>query len=818
MQSVAQHAPEVHRVVFLCDQADGIQADESEFELLPISDLDLPHRGSFLFQYTVIELNTAVKPFVFTTLFDRGFDKVVYLDPDICVFSPLSQLLSYLDESSVLLTPHLTGFLDERHPSEYDILLSGTYNLGFIAIKSGDTAKALIPWWEDKLARYCVVDIAKGLFVDQKWMDLVPAIFENVRICRNRGWNVAYWNLPHRSVATTPEGGLTIDGEPLVFYHFSGISPDARVFSKHQDRYRFSNLPEPIHDLAQDYCTRLRANGAETFAAMSYGFGTFQSGEAIPDVVRKVFKDERTHWPDDFDPTSKEGEAALMDWVNQAAPGHLCITRAARALYDKRPDLKEAFPAVPGRDEDGYAQWLLHHASQEVHLPQRILEGQATLLSQAPRNAATPPQGLLRRSVYSLAWSARKLTYPFTTLAFRQRVHQLLLSKAYKSAPAAQKVSVKTGAQNQNGLNVIGYLKAESGVGQAARSTLKAAEAAHLPHSRINFETGAISRKEAEVELDGAGPQYNINLFHINADQMPVVRMELGDELWQQRYNIATWYWELPEFPEEWQGRFEGLDEIWAASSFCQQAIAARSPVPVVYMPPSITLPEAEPGGRARFNIPDDAFVYLVMADGLSYLERKNPMGAIAAFQQAFPEDDGVRLMIKTINAGDFSSAALKEIQAAADQDSRLILMDAYLSTAGIRALLESVDVLVSLHRSEGFGLHIAEALYCGKPAIVTAWSANMDFTTPANSYLVPARLEPIGQNIGPYKAHQIWAHPDLDIAASHMQTCRTQPDEARARGARGHADIRQHFSPEAIGKRIKERLNFIQQQRIFHG
>ena len=153
-------------------------------------------------------------------LFQRGYEKVFYIDPDIKFYSDLSVMTDLLDENQVLLTPHLTGPLaDEKAPSELDILRSGTYNLGYIGLRNTENTKALVKWWQSKLYLDCVVDLNRGLFVDQKWVDMVPGLFDGVYVQRHEGWNVAYWNLAHRDVTRTADG-YEVNGQKLVFSFF----------------------------------------------------------------------------------------------------------------------------------------------------------------------------------------------------------------------------------------------------------------------------------------------------------------------------------------------------------------------------------------------------------------------------------------------------------------------------------------------------------------------------------------------------------------------------------------------------------------------
>jgi hypothetical protein len=252
MKSLVRHNPGVAAYVLFVDDIAGFVDPAAEaFRTLGLQDLDLPRPAEFCFRYDVMELSTAVKPYLLQELFARGHGKVLYIDPDIWVFRPLDELFAWLEESDVLLTPHLTGPLgDGRYPDERDILLSGTYNLGFLGIADTPNVRGLLRWWADRCEFLCVSDITHGMFVDQRWMDLTPGLADRVRVIRDPGWNVAYWNLKHRALEGPP-GAPAANGSPVRFYHWSGFNPTKpTALSKHQDRYPTIET-EPLVSMAR---------------------------------------------------------------------------------------------------------------------------------------------------------------------------------------------------------------------------------------------------------------------------------------------------------------------------------------------------------------------------------------------------------------------------------------------------------------------------------------------------------------------------------------------------------------------------------------
>ena len=224
-------------------------------------------------------------------------------------------------------------------------------------------------------------------------------------------------------------------------------------------------------------------------------------------------------------------------------------------------------------------------------------------------------------------------------------------------------------------------------------------------------------------------------------------------QLLDRRYNIGAWAWELPRFPDRWYDRFAYYDEIWVGSSFIASAIAPISPIPVIRIPPVLApiTRGAHDGTPRDWKRRRDEFLFLFMFDVHSHIARKNPLAVIEAFRRAFRPSEPVRLMLKCVNAASDSAgfATLRNRAAGAAID----IHDGYVPSHQVRSLMSSCDAYVSLHRSEGIGLTIADAMGLGKPVIATGWSGNTDFMNVSNAFPVGFRLVEIEQNVGPYDA-----------------------------------------------------------------
>lgn len=893
--SVHAHDPTLDVFLALCDDPlPGPRDARDAYTEIGIRELGLPRFDRFSFQYTILELNTAIKPWAIAALFARGYERVIYFDPDIRLYGSVAPILARLDAAGIVLTPHLTDWLDDgHHPSELSILQSGSYNLGFIALSRTPSTQRFVQWWQGKLTRDCVVDIARGLFTDQKWIDLVPGMYPGVTIVREPGWNVAYWNLNHRRVERTVDGATTVDGAPLLFFHFSGFAPGAKLLSKHQDRFTIEALPSAVRALTDGYAAALVDNGHDDCRGLPYAFGRLPSGTPIPDLVRRAYR-EQFPWDDPHpDLWTDEGEAFLLDWLARPAPEYgrqPWVSRLAAALYRQRPDLQAAFPDVGNRHGKAFAHWFVEQAPAQEKLPAAFVDPVRDALAGRPRSAARtgtagvgragsgvaapPPAAPLAagsatsasspapaapglvldtdegvpvaltaevavdvdggtrgayRLAYRVAWGLRRAVKPLTTQSFRHRVRHALLRKAYfdddyatpplvaPAAGAAPEPAIRypahvrgAGDAGDRGVNVVGYLGAESGIGESARAMLRILKAGAVPVAPINFRTGNLSRMDESIPgVTATEELHAINLFHVNADQMAIAKASLGASLFAGRYNIGFWAWELADFPDAWVPAFDLVDEVWVPSTFCQQAVGQKAPVPVLCMPHSVEAPAGLVGDRARFAIAADEIAYLAMCDVLSVPERKNPLGVAEAFREAFPGSERVRLILKIGNL-EFQPDLAARLRDLARADPRIVLIEGYLARADLWTLMASVDCYVSLHRAEGFGLGMAEAMACGKAVVATAWSGNVDFTRADNALLVDCTLTPLARDLGPYRKGEAWAEPDLDSAARAMREVAASP-ALRARLAdRGLRTVANELSPAALAPRIRGRLERI--------
>jgi len=784
--SFRTHHPDGTMTVLVFDDVDGeLDGADEPFEIVHIDDLgpDVPELYRMAAMYEVTEYATALKPWLLEMLLRRGAPAVLYIDPDIQVFDSLEEIAALAAAHDIVLTPHAVEPMprDGKMTTETAILASGIYNLGFIGVGQGTLEEkppgkpSFLSFWQERLVRECINDPQGMRFVDQRWMDFVPAVYEPC-IMREKTYNVAYWNLDHRDLVWSGSR-YEIDGEPLRFFHFSGFSPKARhLLSKHQgDRPRILLSERPdVRRICDEYADLLLANGYGTEASTDYAFNRMANGAPIDEYVRRVYRDAvlaADAGEDEYPPLpwTVEGAEALCAWMSAPPrvpgdPGRLSVYLAT--VFGMRVhELRATYFDPQAADHARFLKWA-HDRADEGELIERFLEVPPTGAAGGVTEAEPPIQ----------EWGPSDRLRP--------------------------------------GYLVAGYLKAELGMGESARLLAASLEAGGLPYSTFAFDQ-TLSRQEHAFDGAGQGTRdFDVNVVCVNADQIPVFAAAVGPGFFAGRYTIGHWAWELEEFPAQWATSFDYVHEVWAMSEFTRRAIAAATDKPVRTFPLAIVEPRVAEGvGRADLGVPEEPFVFLFCFDMLSILERKNPLGLIEAYRRAFDPDGGTALVLKIIN-GERAIGDLELLRLAIGSRPDIVLLDGYLSSDEVSALMAVSDCYVSLHRSEGFGLTMAEAMALGKPVIATGYSGNMDFMDDTTAYLVPWTYGEVPTGCDPYPVGAKWADPDLDEAARLMRHVVADPEQAAARGAAARTSVLTAHSPARRAPFLRDTLNRIEQDR----
>lgn len=359
------------------------------------------------------------------------------------------------------------------------------------------------------------------------------------------------------------------------------------------------------------------------------------------------------------------------------------------------------------------------------------------------------------------------------------------------------------------GINLIGYHRGDLGLGQSLRYVAQVLQKIDFPFLVRSFQvTLKTSQNDHSLDAHEANYcQYPINLIAINPDMIYRIPLQLGYREWGQRYNIAHWFWELETFPSAWRYCLPLIDEIWVHTEF--NALTMRQEHrSVVKIPFAVEFPTpAAHFNRQFFQLPENTCLFLCTFDFNSSLSRKNPKATIEAFLRAFPDPDApVGLIVKSGN-GHQHPQALQALRERANNDPRILFLDNHLPTESMRGLLNCADCYVSLHRSEGLGLGMAESMYLSKPVIATAYSGNLEFMNADNACLIPYQLIPVQENDYPHHVDQFWADADIPAAAQAMAKIFAEPAFRLQLGEQAHQYMRAHHSFSIMGEAIQRRL-----------
>lgn len=318
------------------------------------------------------------------------------------------------------------------------------------------------------------------------------------------------------------------------------------------------------------------------------------------------------------------------------------------------------------------------------------------------------------------------------------------------------------------GINLVASIQHDTGLGQSSRLVASELQAAKIPFNIVNFKiSNEISGSNHDFDNKFSTKfDYTLNLIHINMGKFPEAIDFIGKENIDRHYNIAFWLWEMENFPKKWVSLINVLDEIWTPSEFISNSIRKVTDKPVITIPYHVTAPIDKNLSRKDFELPEDKFLFLIMFDKHSLLERKNPMGAISAFKKAFEKDnDDIGLVIKINNASEEDKKAIREEL----KGYNVYFINRIMSKLEVNRLIQLVDVYVSLHRAEGFGLVLAESMILGTPTIATGYSSNIEFQNKKTACLVNYDKIAVGKEMHPYLKNDLWAEPNIKEAAEYM-------------------------------------------------
>jgi glycosyltransferase involved in cell wall biosynthesis len=738
----------------------------------------------------------------------RGAGPLLHLPPTAWVLGDLTPVQAALEARSVLLVPRMSADIpnDGLLPAREQMELAGRISDTIVAVDGSAGADGFLTWWSGHIEQ--MLGSLDGRRAgarpeDRPWLarllELAPARFATA-VLDDPGCNLSLWNLHAHTLEPSAEG-VRVDGRgPLRWLDLPGFRPDRpHQLSAGASRVRISRSPV-LRELCLTYAGELeRARWSAVDRRQDIGRRLADGlvyDDAL-DALRTRAEALGERYGDLFDAGGGDVHA-FVRWLEGPAPagaGHGVNRYVYYRVARERPDVMRAYPDLDGPDGADYVDWCWVFGREEVSIPDRFMPPQPGAVAAAPLAALSerdPPDAAGPAGDAD----ARNIETPASTV----------VSDPDPSARVAPNGS-------QPAVRVTGYLSHTLGLGAAGRGYAQALQAAGVAVSTASVP---LHHLELPVELqDGYGRHgfedvahdgvhHGFEIVAVNAEELPSFVARLGEDYFQGP-RIGIWGWETDTIPTRWQRAFALVQEIWVYSRFMAQNIGAVAPVPTIALPPPVQAP-AQPAAPQRLDMPDDGFLFLFVFDYLSTIQRKNPVGLIEAFKRAFAPGEGPRLLLKTIN-GPLRPLAEEEVLWAAHGRPDIHVIDRSLSGTELNGLMAACDCYVSLHRSEGFGLTMAEAMAIGKPVIGTGYSGNLDFMNAENSYLVDYELGRVGPDCEIYPPEGTWAQPNLEHAAALMRRVVERPEEAAALGERARADIARELSPRATGEAMRGRL-----------
>lgn len=798
-ESVRRHGPGSDLVVFLIDDPEGHTDRRDEpFEVLTLAELPLDPEwfAQMTLYYDVTELATAVKPWVLEALAagpaaSTPPSAVAYLDPDTELFAPLDDLWAIAAEGNVVLTPHVLGPFprDGLRMGEETLRSAGIFNLGFIALPTSDVGREVLGWWQERLRFDALVAPHQWLFTDQRWMDFAPSLFP-CHIVTDPGVNVAYWNL-HERPLTVDAGVLTVGTAPLRLMHYSGLDPARpHLLSTHQGtnpRVLLSEHPD-LAALCADYLARITpdpdSNDPDAVTTPGYRWATLPNGLVLTTALRERYRNELMaslqdptggHRPPPT-PLGPRWLSDLMDWWLEPVPS-LGLPRLVDALLPYRFDLAGV---LEDPDHQRAARVFNHWLAT----------------SSVDQEGFTPAVAL-RLAEGVRAW-ADELT----------RAEQPRTQPTTRSA------------------NLVGFGGSAGGLATSAAGLGRVIDALDEPHHDL-----AVRNPWSSADPNGSGglnplamlapaPDADITVVTLQPDTLHFLGPIGRHRLWGSSYRVAYWWWEVDGMLPAYHRFIEeaAVDEIWVGSTYVAELLRALTDRPVHRVPLPLRSPTPTAGALADhpeladLGIDASATRFTFSFDYASVMARKNPLGLLEAWREAFSPHDGCQLVVKTLNHDRHRSEA-EAVRFAVRNRTDVVIIDESLPRPALDTLVGSSAAYVSLHRAEGLGLGMLEATQMGVPVIASASGGCMDFLAPDSSWLVPGTLVPVGPGHDPYPPDAHWFSPDLDVAVRHLRTVAADPAVARATAVLASTRAADTYADDVCCDLVRQRLTDIRKR-----
>ena len=779
------------------------------------SKLDKFESLKMAFMFDLEELQTAIKPFAFRYTFQEfGARSAMFFDSDIWVTNSLKDIQYKLSNRSAVVTPYV---LEEGGKQDHlKILFAGIVNSGFVGLSNTELSANFLLFWCEQVVLYGFVDLKLDMHFDQSWGYAIPTFdHDDYYVIRDNRYNIAHWNLHERGARLHMNDGIphyedpvTKKDVPTVFLHFSGL-PLFEAYDMHgirqQTRFNLDDFPR-FGAILETYVANLVAHNCIHYRELPYGYGKFDNGEEIKQWMRGLYavlvfpyskgmieldkpKTESimpfVKWSFQNDEKYENPFASFNDYLLQTTvtspvdmKGDFYFSSLEDIVWETRADLKKAYPDPKNNDYWAWKEWMV---------------------------ARSPVKDKMMDSQFFDRWAS--------TFMYNMNNHAEIHKVVYN--------------ESDLGVNIFGWHTGLFSIGISAKNLYLAAEAAGVPanaiHANIVPDNKFILPSQLGYNLtrDGSLP---VNFVIMNSDCTMRFKSYMPVLVRITKYTIGYWAWELDQFPEAYAKNLKDFDEVWCPSSFIKHSIE-NSPTydgTVIKVLP-IPFDAKEQNDLYHDNLPIALkktqgkslrpFVFLVVFDFRSLVERKNPSAAIRAFLEAFPVDQDpdrkYQLIVKSHGSTPVQFEALKNVSG---EDPRVLFIDETLSDEENDALKLYADCYVSLHRSEGYGLNILESIGNGIPVIATNYSGNVDFFAAMPkfngkcSFPIPFSIIKLEKDEGPYKKGNQWADADHNAAVSAMREV-AKNDCKNQFGAEMREEVKKNFGSKVVGEKMKSNL-----------
>ncbi len=820
---------------------------DARFHSITIPDVEVLHTAdisSLIGESPFLEIVTSVRgeiatralrPRLLAAILRSSPDRVVVVSipDDAEVEGPLVTLLAGASRSGAALVPARLSDLpaDGKLPDTISLEASGRFDQELLACTN--VALPMLDAWVSALTPSPHIPLERMDPLSHPWLDSL-AVTHGAFLVREPSIGVSFRN--------AEETGRSFAPLLLRYPGFDHHSPwIASGLSAANPRIRPSDLPwfgarlrkraEEIAAVEAGYGFETRPNVITGAREVIGGWDTLDDGSVFDDAMRLAYRHGALEAPRrEIAPPPNPfltSSTAFFAWLNEPIDPPSQLTRYLLARHWAEPGLALLFPDAPDPSEDGFVAWVQAKGRQHG-IPGSLIPSprvESIPFTQEPSVCGSPENPTGGADTASSPGDEQP-TGESTGISLDQR-HETPQALLLPLPSSISSPSPDDEPQAVNpGINVVGLLRAEFGIGTAARLLLRSVERSGVPFS-VSVDSATAHRQEhplnlehhftapqliddtAEVEsLTFANTQgtpaefpHPLTVIVLNADGLRDFSLRKPHAV-QNKTVVGLWFWEVEEFPQRFWPAFDLVDEVWVASEHVRAALAPATEKPVRIIPLGAMNPIADrPALRTRaneeFGIGEDRFVVTYIFDYASVAERKNPWGAIEAFCRAFPRageslpDGRVPVLILKTISSERHPADVEHLRYAIGNRTDIVVVDTYLSSYVTTCLLARTDCYVSLHRAEGWGLTITEAMAVATPVVATGYSGNMDFMDTTCTYVVPGKLVPIPANTATYAGAGRWADPDIEVAAKLLLKVSLDHVAADLMGLAGQERIR---------------------------